>query len=137
MYAHVCNTTLMAWETRRRGSVYYTRSVRVNGVVRRHYLGKDNLAYLIASLDEDERTLRDCESEAWHLERKAALRQEAPLIEFDQGLDALLAATFTAAGYHRPNYGPWRKKRGTSTENSPAPSGAPSGSNLDQRIANA
>jgi hypothetical protein len=119
MYAHVCNTTLMAWETRRRGSVYYTRSVRVNGVVRRHYLGKDDLAYLIASLDEEHQLVREAQAEVWRTERTAALEQEVLLIQFDAALDSLTAETLTAAGYHRHNYGKWRKKHGTSSENSP------------------
>jgi hypothetical protein len=118
MYAHVCNTTLMAWETRRRGSVYYTRSARVNGVVHRQYLGKDDLAHLIASLDESDQLVRKAEAEAWRGEKLTALEREASLIEFDAALDRLTTQTLTAAGYHRFNYGKWRKKRGTHAHSS-------------------
>jgi hypothetical protein len=113
MYAQSCNTTLMAWETRRRGGLYYTRSVRVNGIVRRRYLGKDDLARLIASFDEDDQLAREAIAQAWREEKSSALEREAPLIRLDEAIDDLLTATLTAAGYHRHNYGKWRKKRGT------------------------
>jgi hypothetical protein len=108
----------MAWETRRRGGSYYTRSVRVNGVVRRRYVGKDDLAHLLASLDEQDQVAREVEAQAWREERAAALAREAPLIEFAAALDVLMAQTLIAAGYHRHKRGKWRKRRGTS-ENSP------------------
>jgi hypothetical protein len=113
MYAHVCNTTLMAWESRNGRGAYYTRSVRVNGVVRRRYLGKGDLAYLIATFDEDDQSAREAIAQAWREEKSSALEREAPLIRLDEAIDDLLTATLTAAGYHRHNYGKWRKKRGT------------------------
>jgi hypothetical protein len=91
----------------------------VNGVVRRRYFGNDDLAHLIASLDEDDRLVRTVQAEAWRAGKTAALEQEAPLTQFDADLDALTAQILTVAGYHRHNYGKWRKKRGTSSETIP------------------
>lgn len=70
----------MARETRRRGSRYYTRSVLVNGVGRRQYFGKDDLAHLVASVDEADHLAQKAQVEAWRLENTAVLEQEAPLI---------------------------------------------------------
>jgi hypothetical protein len=63
----------MAWETRCRGGLYYTRSVRVNGEVRRRYLGKDDLAHLIATFDENDQLTREAIAQAWREERSSAL----------------------------------------------------------------
>jgi hypothetical protein len=103
----------MGLETRNGRGSYYTRSYRDCGTVRREYHGSGALADLLASLVEDERNERALEAEAWCEEKSSALEREAPLIRLDEAIDDLLAATLTAAGYHRHNYGKWRKKRGT------------------------
>jgi hypothetical protein len=102
----------MGWETRGGRGRYYTRSVRHGGRVVRQYLGAGGMGELIASFDAKERELRAAErAEQREL---AAQREEAErlLLTFSQHVDAVVDATLTAAGYHRPKRGAWRKRRG-------------------------
>lgn len=106
----------MGWEFRRRGGRYYRRSVRdQEGRPRHEYFGAGENAGLFARsfelLAEKEQGERE--------ERRrqiAALSAEVAPIEaaatgLDQAVAAIVAATLTAAGYHKPWRGPWRKKR--------------------------
>lgn len=101
----------MAWERRAAGGVYYTRSKRVNGRVVREYVGtglagelaeaEDRLARFERA-DRRER-LRETEHELEELARIAG--------GFDKMVEATVREALTAAGYHRPGRGRWRKKR--------------------------
>jgi hypothetical protein len=57
----------MAWEKRKRGGLYYTRSLKVDGRVLREYVGPkgDPLAELTAQVDLLERCRREGEAAAW------------------------------------------------------------------------
>jgi len=101
----------MAWESRERGGLYYTRSVRRNGRVRREYVGTGALAEAIAALDGYDRQRRD-DAEA---QTRAAIGEfdelEAAVSEYDREVSSMVAAALTAAGYHRHDRSDWRRKR--------------------------
>ena len=95
----------MAWETRSRGGRYYTRSRRVNGRVVREYVGGGIVGRVGAAVDAA------CRAE--RADERAALAELDTLVEELDTLAELVAwAALLAAGYHRPNYGPWRRRRG-------------------------
>jgi hypothetical protein len=100
----------MAWETRH-GDRYYYRARWVNGRVVKEYLGAGPIGELAAQADELDRAERRAERE----EEDAALEPldaaSALLGELGAGLAAAVAATMTAAGYHRHHRGEWRRRR--------------------------
>jgi hypothetical protein len=98
----------MGWDKGR----YYTRSKKVNGRVRREYIGTGQTAAVIAHIDAHERKERQI--------RRAILKEEQALLD---GLDADLRAfidltdlavqaVLMAAGFHQHHRGEWRKQRG-------------------------
>ena len=101
----------MAWEKRKRGGWYYTRSRKLNGRVIREYIGCGRMARVIAEADQ-----------ALIVEREAARAQvrvaeehfhnlEAPLDALDSVCDALARMALQGAGYHQHHRGEWRKRR--------------------------
>ncbi len=100
----------MAWESRERGGVYYTRSRRVNGQVLREYIGGGELARIVSESDTRSRTLRKAErqQERAELERLEALA--APVGELCEVTEILARAHLLAGGYHK-HKGEWRRER--------------------------
>ena len=101
----------MAWETRQRGSRYYTRSRRVHGQVVREYIGAGIIGEMAATQDAKARQKR---SEEREVGRKVLAEQEAlehPLVVLDGLCDALVHSFLESAGYHN-HRGQWRKRRG-------------------------
>ncbi len=104
----------MAWETRPRGGLYYTRSRRIAGRVTREYLGGGAVAHLAALLDERERDEREAARER-ERERWAQVEAADDLIDtLCYGSDTLAKAALVLAGYHQHDRGDWRKRRGES-----------------------
>jgi hypothetical protein len=111
----------MAWERRKRGGLYYTRSYRVHGRVQREYVGTGELALLCAELDariSEERQLeRACAAEDRREALAAYQARFASLLERIERRHALTQAmvqiTLEAAGFHQHARGEWRHKRGT------------------------
>jgi hypothetical protein len=101
----------MSWESRKRGSKYYTRSRRVDGRVTRTYIGTGPAAELIASLDE----LKRLEKEEEELHFKEELERFEEAVVFLNGLEEaakiMTTAHLLAAGAHRYK-GTWRFKHG-------------------------
>ena len=94
----------MPWETRLRGYAYYTRTRREGGRSIREYIGTGQEARRAA--DEDAARRRQVEAD------RDAARDLAEDVQTLSELAELLArAALLAAGYHRPNRGPWRKRR--------------------------
>jgi hypothetical protein len=87
---------------------YYYRTRRVHGRVVKDYVGSGPEADEAAKRDEAERQKRDAAVRA--IKKKIAELDAiiAPLHEF---ADLVTEALFFVAGYHKPNRGPWRKKR--------------------------
>ena len=101
----------MAWETRKRGTRYYTRSKRINGRVVRMYIGADLKGRLAAEEDRERRARQDGARAQW-----AAVKRR--IEEVDGMLDVMFSACsdrmrmeLEAAGYHQHAGGEWRKKR--------------------------
>ena len=103
----------MAWEKRKRGGRYYTRSRRSpeDGRVLREYVGTGPLAELAAEADRTKRELAEAEREREkeELERLEALA--APVEELSEAAEILALAHLIAAGYHR-HKGEYRRARG-------------------------
>jgi hypothetical protein len=112
----------MGWE-RRKGSSgqYYTRSKRVNGRMRREYIGCREAAHLMAEMDALARESRAIRREIVAEQRQAErARHEAMYAAILGPLDALdvmcrveMRRELEAAGYHQHDRGEWRKRRGT------------------------
>lgn len=102
----------MGWETRKRGGQYYTRSRRVDGEVRREYVGGGTLGRIAALEDQYERRLREEEAAYWK-EEEERLRQDAAFLrEFEEAAKILVRAHLIADGCHR-HKGEWRRLRGS------------------------
>ncbi len=103
----------MGWETRERGTSYYTRSKRRDGRVVRRYVGGGPAGRLAAEEDRLQRERRKIEA----LKAKEDLeRLEAlifPVAELEEAARILVRAHLIAGGYHR-HKGEWRKARAKS-----------------------
>lgn len=100
----------MSWETRARGTRYYTRSKRINGRIIRQYIGRGELAERLAAADRRDRERRAMVRHQQRLERERADRDAAPIIGLHDELDILTRAALLATGYHR-HHGEWRRRR--------------------------
>jgi hypothetical protein len=99
----------MAWE-RRGSNLYYYQSQRVDGRVRKKYVGAGDVAEAVAHADE---TIR--QSRAERCERGRAQLEEARGLaavgeELHEAAEILARAQMVAAGYHR-HKGEWRMRR--------------------------
>ena len=101
----------MAWETRKRGGIYYYRSRREGGRVVKEYVGTGRIAALAARLDEAEREERAEAAAAYQTEQQRLEAADRPVADLCALTDALAAAALTLAGYHQHNR-QWRRRRG-------------------------
>jgi hypothetical protein len=96
----------MGWEQRGRHRYFYVVR-RLNGRVRKEYMGRGPAAVAAAEQVAVRKADRAAEQE----------RRESELVLADQvaaiGAEAntLLEAALLAAGFHRPQRKPWRKRR--------------------------
>ena len=107
----------MPWESGPRGRPYYTRTRRENGRVIREYIGVGQEGQQAAEEDEARRRQVEADRDA----ARALAEDVQTLSEF---AELLAQAALLAAGYHRPNRGPWRKRRVRKTnpaESTPRP----------------
>ena len=101
----------MSWETRERGGRYYTRSRREGGRIVREYIGRGEVAELMAELDQLDRERRESERMEQQIARSKAEASEAPIKALHDDVELLARGALLAAGYHR-HHGEWRRKRG-------------------------
>ncbi len=101
----------MAWESRQRGGLYYTRSRKENGRVIREYVGGGPLGQLAALEDEHERRQREEQAAYWKEEQEDLDALEAPVEELTEASDLLVRAALLASGYRQHNRGEWRLRR--------------------------
>ena len=101
----------MAWETRSRGTRYYTRSRRERGRVVREYVGTGPLAELAAELDAEDREKAHDQRQALQEERRLLAALDAPTARLSELVDVLAAGALLRAGYRRHDRGDWRKQR--------------------------
>ena len=101
----------MAWEQRGR-RLYYYRSVREGGRVRKEYVGTGPTAAAIARLETLDRDRREWQRSEERREREDLDAADRPLQEFCEVTDALARAALLLAGYRQHARGHWRKRRG-------------------------
>jgi hypothetical protein len=99
----------MGWEARPSGRFYY-RSRRVGGRVLKTYLGNGPAARLAALMDGEAEGLRRAEAAAIAAERARVGPAEEAIARLEAACELVLEATLTAAGYHRVDHGPWRRR---------------------------
>jgi hypothetical protein len=99
----------LAWE-RRGSNLYFYQSQRVDGRVRKKYVGTGEVAEGVAYADE---TIRRTRAERRERER-AQLEEARGLVaagdELHEAVEILARAEMVAAGYHR-HKGEWRMRR--------------------------
>ena len=103
----------MAWETRKGGGRYYTRSKKIGGRVIREYVGAGLKGELAAASDAQARAEQEAEKAARQAEQERMESAIAPLEEFYDMVEMFSRGTLLLAGYHRHHRGEWRRKRGT------------------------
>jgi hypothetical protein len=99
----------VAWE-RRGSNLYYYQSERVDGRVRKKYVGAGEVAQAIAHADETIRRSRAAQSERGRVELEEARTLVSAGEELCEAADILAVAELVAAGYHR-HKGQWRRRR--------------------------
>ena len=94
---------------------YYYRSRRKNGRVVKEYVGSGEKAEEAAKNDTETRRLAVEAAKKFKEEeraRRAELKRIARIFDVLRiVIDGLIETEMTAAGYHRHDRGPWRKKR--------------------------
>jgi hypothetical protein len=100
----------MGWEQRIRGTSYYTRSKRVDGEVRRVYIGCGILGEIAALEDEYERRQREEEAAYWK-EEKERLEQDAAFLRDLEAAATILATAYLLASGCHQHKGEWRRLR--------------------------
>ncbi len=101
----------MAWEKRKRGGLYYTRSKRVNGRVEREYIGTGRVAEIHAEIDRMEKERKDEERRQIREMIERLRRMESSILEIVRPVEILVRSAFHMAGFHQHKRGEWRKKR--------------------------
>ncbi len=99
----------MAWE-RRGDGLYYYRSVRDRGRVRKEYVGRGEIAEVIAHADEALRQSREARAERERADLEGVRDLATAANELHEAAETLARAELVAAGYHR-HKGEWRKRR--------------------------
>ena len=101
----------MAWQVVDARKYYY-RHRRVGGRPRTVYVGAAGspAAELAAAADDLRRLEREVTARERHAERERLRGAEAPLLELCEVSDIVARAALVAAGYHRHDRGPWRRR---------------------------
>ncbi len=101
----------MAWE-RRGENFYYYRSVREGAKVRKDYIGRGEVAQIIAHSDDVIRHSRKVRAERGReaLDQAEGLASCAASLELEGATEVLARAQMVSAGYHR-HKGEWRRRR--------------------------
>lgn len=102
----------MAWETRKNGRRYYTRSVRSGGRVLREYVGCGLVGEAAARADEEERERRRDERDRQRRDHEEAEHAARAVAALAAEAEAAVERVLSAAGYHR-HRGEWRRRRGS------------------------
>jgi len=102
----------MAWERRKRGTLYYTRTRRINGRQVREYCGCGQIGRLAAAEDEHRRLVQERQQRRRHEEQRQIEECERLLSAQATLCTRQMHIVFTAAGYHN-HHNEWRKRRGT------------------------
>jgi hypothetical protein len=104
----------MAFEKRStpgRAYLYLSRRDPATGKVRKVYIGLGRRAEAEARNLALRRKQREDDKLAITARRAELLAVDELMEELDGAAAVLLEAALLAAGFHRPNFGPWRKRR--------------------------
>ena len=105
----------MAWETRQRGTRYYTKTRRENGRQIREYIGSGELAQYAAAIDQERQSLRDWSWRDWRTQREGLDRREQLLALLDDACAERASSDLQSWGYHY-HRGEWRKSMTPETQ---------------------
>lgn len=98
----------MPWDHRG----YYYRAHKFGGRVVRQYVGRGEIAELVAALDAADRDERADRADRLRAFRADLDRLDALVERADAALAAVARAALLAAGYRQHHRGEWRKTRG-------------------------
>jgi hypothetical protein len=103
----------MAWERRGdKGARYFYRSRRTpEGKILKEYVGRGEKARAAADDLAGTQARRQVDQQALSAEIALLSELDRATSDLTQGADLLLKATLSAGGFHKRNYGPWRKRR--------------------------
>lgn len=100
----------MGWETRgdRR---YFYKSERIGVRVVKRYVGPGEVAELFDAINEDKKAARIANNARVRAAVEEVARLEAMIAPLEEIARDAADKAMQAAGYHRINRGPWRKRR--------------------------
>lgn len=103
----------MAMERRKSAGpyMYLSRRNPTTGRVQKVYLGRGAKADVAAASLAERRERRDADCRAVEEARSELAAADDLMGTLDTAATVLLEAALLAAGFHRTNYGPWRKRR--------------------------
>jgi hypothetical protein len=99
----------VAFESRGGRRVYYTRSRKVNGRVRREYVGCGPTAWLAAEEDTRRRAEREAHATATRTERATLQALDGLSLAFSRLVDLLVRAVVLPRGWVQRK-GEWRRR---------------------------
>lgn len=113
----------MAFEKRRSAGPYFYHGVRdpATRKVRKLYLGRGDAARTVAASIAEQKGRQEAGRLAVREARDALAVVDALTAELDGAATLLMEAVLLASGWHRPNYGPWRRKRDGHGRHEPGP----------------
>src|SRR5947209_5687281 len=101
----------MAWE-RRGESLFFYRSRRTpEGKVVKEFLGRGERAAAAAAAVARSQAQRDADRQAVQEEQARLAGPDGLTVELIQVAQLILEASLLSSGYHRLNFGKWRKRR--------------------------
>jgi hypothetical protein len=100
----------MAWEERGGKAYYYQAERDETGKVRKRYVGRGEVAELIAHADATRQRVRQKRREKDREELEHMRSFISSALELDEAVDALVRAQLVAGGLHR-HRGEWRRGR--------------------------
>jgi hypothetical protein len=101
----------VAWE-RRGDGLYYYQSERENGRVRKRYVGRGEVAEMVAHADKTIRQSRKAKAQREREELERARGIALAGVDLDAAAEVLARAEMVAAGWHNHKGGEWRRRRG-------------------------
>lgn len=103
----------MGWKIRKGGRYYYLAERGIDGRPRRVYLGAGPEAVAAATRVAGRQAARAQDRADAHRDDERHRTAIAPLLTLVERSTVLVTRLMTAAGYHRHDRGPWRKRRMT------------------------
>jgi hypothetical protein len=103
----------MGWERRGKAGrmVYYRVTRSAEGKVVKQYFGRGERAAAAAAVVARSKAQRNADRQAVQEEQALLAGPEGVMVELIQVAHLLMEGTLLASGFHRLNYGKWRKRR--------------------------